>query len=651
MKQLFASAIAPEEGNQKFILPGLDGLRAIAVSLVIVYHLWPTVVPGGMIGVDIFFVISGYLITALLLREGATTGRINLLEFWKRRARRLLPAIALVILLMGPITQIMQGDIRVALDRQVLGAATFSSNWLSILSGNDYFTQTSPQLFTNFWSLAVEEQFYVIWPLLLVAVALILQRRWRLFAIAVGVLVVFSLTISTVLAAGEAPLSRVYYGTDTHMYGLLSGVLLAFAVPWSLYPPVDKHVLYTVSRPYGMVTFARVLISWVCLFALIPYAVLAHESAKFFIPWGLFGASLLTIGVIQGMLPDMVVGASELLRKVLSFPPLLWIGQRSYGLYLWHWPLAVIAHYLYGPDRSPLINLLVLALTLAVAELSYRFVETPVRRYGFRGCARMVWQWLRTDRMKLVPLSITVVVTGACFASTAMAVHSAPQMTSAQTAVENGKKAAQERLQAKKEARASASASATADPQQSQDPSAAPSPGPSGDSQPKVDSSQVTIIGDSIVVATQPDLYDTMPDAQVDAEEGRTIDKVIPIVKSMASNGQLRKTVVISVAANSTFAPGQLEQILETLPQDSKLVVVTGFGPSNLTWIENSNSIIREFAQKNSSRVVLADWNSTIREELQKNPTLMTSDGVHPDLSGQVIYARVVTEAVAKAQS
>lgn len=133
MKQLFASAIAPEEGNQKFILPGLDGLRAIAVSLVIVYHLWPTVVPGGMIGVDIFFVISGYLITALLLREGATTGRINLLEFWKRRARRLLPAIALVILLMGPITQIMQGDIRVALDRQVLGAATFSSNWLSIL--------------------------------------------------------------------------------------------------------------------------------------------------------------------------------------------------------------------------------------------------------------------------------------------------------------------------------------------------------------------------------------------------------------------------------------------------------------------------------------------------------------------------------------
>ena len=153
------------------------------------------------------------------------------------------------------------------------------------------------------------------------------------------------------------------------------------------------------------------------------------------------------------------------------------------------------------------------------------------------------------------------------------------------------------------------------------------------------------------MVATQPDLYDTMPDAQVDAEEGRTIDKVIPIVKSMASNGQLRKTVVISVAANSTFAPGQLEQILETLPQDSKLVVVTGFGPSNLTWIENSNSIIREFAQKNSSRVVLADWNNTIREELQKNPTLMTSDGVHPDLSGQVIYARVITEAVAKAQS
>ena len=159
MKSLFTSSVRPDEANRRYILPGLDGLRAIAVLLVMVYHFWPTVLPGGMIGVDIFFVISGFLITSLLLREGALTGKIALGSFWIRRARRLLPAITLLILVMGPVSLLIGGDIQVNLGRQLAGAATFSSNWISIFAGNDYFTQTSPELFTNFWSLAVEEQF------------------------------------------------------------------------------------------------------------------------------------------------------------------------------------------------------------------------------------------------------------------------------------------------------------------------------------------------------------------------------------------------------------------------------------------------------------------------------------------------------------
>ncbi|MBS5194741.1 MAG: ribosome small subunit-dependent GTPase A [Morganella morganii] len=135
MKSLFTSSVRPYEANRRYILPGLDGLRAIAVLLVIVYHFWPTVLPGGMIGVDIFFVISGFLITSLLLREGALNGRIALGSFWIRRARRLLPAIALMILVLGPVSLIVGGDIQVNLGRQLLGAATFSSNWISIFAG------------------------------------------------------------------------------------------------------------------------------------------------------------------------------------------------------------------------------------------------------------------------------------------------------------------------------------------------------------------------------------------------------------------------------------------------------------------------------------------------------------------------------------
>ena len=636
MKSLFTSSVRPYEANRRYILPGLDGLRAIAVLLVIVYHFWPTVLPGGMIGVDIFFVISGFL--------GS---------FWIRRARRLLPAIALMILVLGPVSLIVGGDIQVNLGRQLLGAATFSSNWISIFAGNDYFAQTSPELFTNFWSLAVEEQFYVVWPLLIVGFGLLLRRSWRRFSVVIVLGIIASLSVATALLMSGAPISRVYYGTDTHLYGLLLGALLAFARPWSLYPPLQQSVLYRVAQPFGVVAFARVMISWLSLFALIPYAVLVPESAPGAIPWGLFGASLLALGVIQGMLPDMLAGASEALRRLLNFAPLRWVGERSYGLYLWHWPLAVVMHYVLGADRSPLVNVGVLVATFAIAEMSYRWVETPIRRHGFRGSANRVIASFQNATVKALPIALTLLVIAAAGA-TGVAVRTAPAMTTAQQSVEDGKRAAAERLKARQEARASASASASANPtaKDGKDAKATASASASASQEATgpIDSSQVTVVGDSIVVATSPDLYDKMPEAQINAAEGRTIANALPIIKSMGANGQIRKTLVLSVTANSTILDGQLDQVLAAMPADSKLVLVTGYGPRNLSWIEYSNTKIREFASQHSDRVIIADWNSAIRQALQTQSGLLASDGVHPEAAGQELYARVVEQAIAKAQ-
>ena len=651
MKSLFTSSVRPYEANRRYILPGLDGLRAIAVLLVIVYHFWPTVLPGGMIGVDIFFVISGFLITSLLLREGALNGRIALGSFWIRRARRLLPAIALMILVLGPVSLIVGGDIQVNLGRQLLGAATFSSNWISIFAGNDYFAQTSPELFTNFWSLAVEEQFYVLWPLLIVASGLLLGRRWRRFSVVMVLGIVASLGAATFLLMNGAPVSRIYYGTDTHLYGLLLGALLAFARPWSLYPPIGKKALYRVAQPFGLVAFIRVMVSWLSLFALIPYAILVPESAPGAIPWGLFGASLLALGVIQGMLPDMLAGASEALRRLLNFAPLRWVGERSYGLYLWHWPLAVVMHYVLGADRSPLVNVGVLVATFAIAEISYRWVETPIRRHGFRGSANRVIASFQNATVKALPIALTLLVIAAAGA-TGVAVRTAPAMTTAQQSVEDGKRAAAERLKARQEARASASANPTT--KDGKDAKATASANPSASASQEatgpIDSSQVTVVGDSIVVATSPDLYDKMPEAQINAAEGRTIANALPIIKSMGANGQIRKTLVLSVTANSTILDGQLDQVLAAMPADSKLVLVTGYGPRNLSWIEYSNTKIREFASQHSDRVIIADWNSAIRQALQTQSGLLASDGVHPEAAGQELYARVVEQAIAKAQ-
>lgn len=651
MKSLFTSSVRPYEANRRYILPGLDGLRAIAVLLVIVYHFWPTVLPGGMIGVDIFFVISGFLITSLLLREGALNGRIALGSFWVRRARRLLPAIALMILVLGPVSLIVGGDIQVNLGRQLLGAATFSSNWISIFAGNDYFAQTSPELFTNFWSLAVEEQFYVLWPLLIVASGLLLGRHWRHFSAVMVLGILASLGVAAFLLMNGTPISRIYYGTDTHLYGLLLGALLAFARPWSLYPPMGKKALYRVAQPFGLIAFTRVMVSWLSLFALIPYAILVPESAPGAIPWGLFGASLLALGVIQGMLPDMLAGASEALRRLLNFAPLRWVGERSYGLYLWHWPLAVVMHYVLGADRSPLVNVGVLVATFAIAEMSYRWVETPIRRRGFRESANRVIASFQNAPVKALPIALTLLVIAAAGA-TGVAVRTAPTMTTAQQSVEDGKRAAAERLKARQEARASASANPSATTKDDKDAKADASASASASQEATgpINSSQVTVVGDSIVVAVSPDLYDKMPEAQIDAAEGRTIAKALPIIKTMGASGQIRKTLVLSVTANSTILDGQLDQVLAAMPADSKLVLVTGYGPRNLSWIEYSNTKIHEFASQHSDRVIIADWNSAIRQALQTQSGLLASDGVHPEAAGQELYARVVEQAIAKAQ-
>src|SRR5690606_5368450 len=211
---------------------GLDGLRAIAVLTVMLYHLTPGAMPGGFLGVDIFFVISGFLITSLLLSEHASTGRIRLGHFWRRRARRLLPALGVLLLVCCTAAWVISSDLLVGLGQQVLGATTFSSNWLAITAGRSYFDDTTPELLRNLWSLAVEEQFYLLWPLV---VLLLLLVRWRWLRVTIiAVAAVASAAAMAVLFVPGTDATRVYYGTDTHSFGLALGAVLALAgARWS----------------------------------------------------------------------------------------------------------------------------------------------------------------------------------------------------------------------------------------------------------------------------------------------------------------------------------------------------------------------------------------------------------------------------------
>ncbi|QPE04939.1 acyltransferase [Microbacterium schleiferi] len=370
-------------------LPGLDGLRALAVILVVVYHLFPQWwFAGGFIGVDVFFVISGFLITTLLLRERDASGRISLVGFWRRRARRLLPALILLLLVCSSAAWLIGGDVLVRLGAQIVGALTFSYNWIAILIGEGYFGGTTPELFRNLWSLGIEEQFYVLWPLIL-PVILVLPRAWARVA-AVGALAAASTVWMGELVATTDAVSRAYYGTDSHAFGILLGVALAFGLHRTLSAPTLWMQRTTVRRGAAIVGGAAVL--GLIAISLVP----PTDSVRTF-PLTIAAASILSaIAIVAAVWPHARLGPA------LDARPLRWIGERSYGLYLWHWPLLVLlvaAVQGSAPEAGvPVwVGLVTLALTVVIAEASYRFLETPVRRAGFRGTWRAARAKVRVE--------------------------------------------------------------------------------------------------------------------------------------------------------------------------------------------------------------------------------------------------------------
>src|SRR5919112_2073925 len=317
-------------------LSGLDGLRALAVIAVLLYHAELRWIPGGFLGVEVFFVISGYLITALLLAEHRQRGRVDLKAFWLRRARRLLPALYLLLVVTLAFAVVFLPEEVARLRNDAAAAFAYVTNWYLIFNNESYFeTVGRPSLLLHLWSLAVEEQFYVLWPPLFV-VGMMLLRRYTLLVALAGAAV--SALLMAILYQPDVDPSRIYYGTDTRATGLLLGAALAFV--WAPRRGTDL----TLMKRFAAARRRR----------------LRHtkRQRQFRARWR-------------------------------------WIGLRSYGIYLWHWPVFMVTR----PELDVLITgtpllILRLAATLVLEELSYRFVETPIRR----GALGRAWKALREAR-------------------------------------------------------------------------------------------------------------------------------------------------------------------------------------------------------------------------------------------------------------
>ncbi|MGW5238759.1 acyltransferase family protein [Monashia sp. NPDC004114] len=605
-------------------IEGLDGLRALAIIGVLVYHLNASWLPGGFLGVDVFFVVSGFLITTLLVREHRRTGRVALSSFWVRRARRLVPALVLCVLVSVLMARLVSQDLLVSIERQVLGALTFSTNWVEITAGSSYFDQTAPQLFMNFWSLAVEEQFYLLWPFVTI-VLLATAGRVR-----VGVAVVAGAASALLMALQFVPGSdatRVYYGTDTHLVGLMVGAALAFA--WAS-PRLSQRVLpsrWGRFGPYAVPLAAAVLLAEM---------VLLDEESTLTFRGGIALASVATAVLVMGVL-DRRPGRLTLWQRMVSHPAPTWVGARSYSIYLWHWPVILLVALdnpaAPGTTSFWLTRLWCVVVTLALADLTFRLVESPFRSRGFRGVTSMV----RTRIGGLGRRAKQGVAVGAAVlaVTTAVVLATAPDMS------ETARMLAANEADAQPDSSAGSTTAATrAGTAPSTSPNAAPNAAPIARNAsftmpagPEIDA-----YGDSIMVGSLQALRYYFPGIRIDAKSNRRwSDAVTQVTERGADN---RRAVILAFGTNAGVDEDEADKVLDLLGPNRMIVLVNIMGP--FSRIDTDNTTL-DLIARDRPNVIVADWASAVRA----HPEQVQSDRVHPTIKGAHLFSKTVRQALA----
>src|SRR3954454_22610087 len=499
----------PVDATQGY-LPGLDGVRAVAVLAVVAYHLDLGWAPGGFLGVDIFFVLSGYLITGLLGAEWDRRGRLDLRRFWIRRARRLLPALAAMVAAVCAAATVVDRGHMLALRADVAAAATYTSNWWQIAADHSYFARFSPpSVLQHLWSLAVEEQFYLVWPLLLALGLRYLPRRSLAPTIA-GAAACSAVAMAVLYDPGADP-SRVYFGTDTHSSGLLLGAALAVSLP------PERMAGWLAGQP--RVRIRGLLDAAAALFAV---AVAAGIVGLHQLDPATYRGGLGLITVATAGLDAVAACPATRTARILGVRPLRWIGVRSYARYLWHWPVLVLSREVLGPTAAAgtPVRLGMLALVVRLAGGSWTVIENPIRTRGLTACLRRPAEGSRrTGRARA---GRRVCVAGLATLTAGMLVVGIAGLVVAPTPQDS-------RAEINADIRAVATPSPTTEG--SPDVAAATST-PTGISAPagSLLGTQITAIGDSVMLASATALQARLPGITIDAAISRQMAEAAHII-------------------------------------------------------------------------------------------------------------------------
>jgi peptidoglycan/LPS O-acetylase OafA/YrhL len=584
----------------------LDGIRALAVTGVLLYHLRASWAPGGFAGVPVFFVLSGYLITSLLTVRYAARGNLGLRTFWRRRVRRLLPAqVALVagVLLVAPLLD--AGALR-RVPAAAIAAIAQVSNWWQVLAGEPYFAAAEgPAVFAHLWSLAVEAQLYLVWPLVLAA---LLHRRtpvrWTL-GLAAG-----SYLLMAVLHDPYTDPTRAWVGTDVQAGPFLLGAALALTFPADRAREAPGRYAGAVLDVAGTVALA--VLAWFTL-AVTDFEPFAYRGG------------LLAVGVATAVLLVVSVHPTSLLGRLLAAPALRWLGERSYSLYLWHWPVIAVTREWEAAWPPVSLTVFRVAVSLGLAAASYRYVENRFRRTREPAPAAP-----RPLPVPLLPRAAAVLSTAALLAGLGL-------IWDARSASDPVVLAASKVVRSLPETTTSTTLLPAAQPEPP--PGSPPEPPPAPTTTTVVPVGIDIALGDSVLADAVDMLHRTVPGITVDASVGRQLVDAADALRAWRERAPFHR-VVLSLGTNGPFPPDRLDELLAELQDVHRVVLVNVRMPRS--WEPAVNTALAE-ATARWPNVVLVDWHAFARDRTE----LFARDGIHLTRRGAEAFALLVAAGLA----
>lgn len=583
-------------------IPALDGLRAFAVLGVIFYHMGFSWATGGLLGVTMFFVLSGYLITGLLIVEYRTTKHINLPNFWLRRVRRLVPAIITVILVVAALCTIFNHVLLTKMRPDVIPSLFFFSNWWQIFHNVSYFEAIgSPSPLQHFWSLAIEEQFYLIWPPLLFLLFRIGVDEKPIRLGVLGLALVSVLLMAFMYDPSVDP-SRVYYGTDTRAFSLLIGAWLAFVWPAGMLNERSGGNLGTTGRLIfdGIGAAALIGVLAMCAFA-NGYSPLLYRG-------GILLCSVLTAIVIA-----VIAHPVSLLGKFCALPPLVWIGKRSYGMYLWHYPILLL---MTDPNSTtaphPLWLLLELAVIVGISALSYALIENPIRHGAIGQMLTDIRNGEYTFGDWIYDMKWFLIGAGLIAAIGIGGLILVPDQSGIKD-MEALQQASEETQQQLEEARNAEVATRVYD---------------------------VLLIGDSVSVRTIPNFQQTFPNGLIDSAISRQMAEAIDIYSAYDKQGAVNDDtiVVFALGTNGPIDTETVEQLLAAVG-NKKVYFVTVRSPQTYT---DDNNMVLYAAAAEHSNVEIIEWAGLS----SGHDDWFDGDGTHLTGESAATYTEMIREAI-----